>query len=565
MPYRSRWSLNPPNVSLPAFLFGEPGADLTNKEEKTFIDAGRPETHFFTLQSYRDFSIRFAAGLIKAGLKAGDRMMLFSGNSIFTPVAVMGTLMARGIYNSANPGFTVREVAYQIKDCAPRFILVAKNCLQKAQEAADLIGIEHNAILLFEDIGLVGNSSPPTNQDGTRHWTELLSDLADIESFHWDMPDDPDRSNRTALLAYSSGTTGLPKGVEISHYQLVSNIMQIEQTVCSDSKITSRRGLCVLPFYHGLGLLYYGLMAPRLGIQVYLMERYDLLTMLRNIQRFKITELLLVPPILVTMAKHPAARSGEFNLTSLKKVVAGAAPLGREVTEQFEELWHGKLRVRQAWGMTEAPALSMAWDEQEQSVSTSTAVGELLPGIEAKVVRDDGSEEVEVGRPGELWLKGPNIMKRYWRNAKATAETKTGHGWLKTGDITYVDANGKWFIVDRKKELIKVRGAQVAPAELEALLLEHPQIVDAAVVGVKTESGDEEPRAYVVPRNTSMLSPLDVADFVQRRVAKQKRLCGGVVFVDDIPKTPAGKILRRSVRERAAQECSVDRQSQAKM
>ena len=564
MPHFSRWALEPPNISLPSFIFGASGTDRQESNDKVLVDAKRPTTHNFTLSSYRDWSKLFAVGLLQAGLVKGDRIMLFSGNSIFTPIVVMGTIMARGIYNSANPGFTVREVGYQMKDCAPKFILAAPNCLEKAREAARLVGIDTNAIFLFEDIEVMGRQ-PLLIPRKEAHWTRLLADPEVGSTFAWEELDTPERSDQVALLAYSSGTTGLPKGVEISHYQVVSNIMQLERTVCSASWVKQRRSLGVLPCYHGLGLLYYCLMAPKLGIEVFLMDHFDLLAMLSHIATFKITELLLVPPIVVATAKHPAARNGNYNLSSMEKVVAGAAPLGKEVTEQFEELWHGRVKVRQAWGMTEAPAISIAWDEGDKSDAISTSVGELLPGVEAKLLKDDGVEETRFGERGELCLKGPNIMKRYWRNPKATLDTKTTDGWLKTGDIAYVDEQGKWYIVDRKKELIKVRGAQVPPAELEALLLEHPQIVDAAVVGVKTIAGDEEPRAYIVARNRSMVSEAEVIDYVQQRVAKQKRLCGGVAFVDAVPKTAAGKILRRELREVAAKERLFDGQSQAKL
>jgi 4-coumarate--CoA ligase len=192
-------------------------------------------------------------------------------------------------------------------------------------------------------------------------------------------------------------------------------------------------------------------------------------------------------------------------------------------------------------------------------VATSGAVGELNANCEAMIVADDGSEVTARGPDarGEIWVRAPNVMKGYWRNPKATAETKTSDGWLKTGDIAYVDEDGKFFIVDRKKELIKVKGNQVAPAELEALLLDHSAISDAAVIGLPTEDGDERPRAYIVlqPDKQSQRTPMaEVVKFVETRVARHKRITGGVVYIDAIPKNPSGKILRKWLREKAKEE-----------
>ena len=400
--------------------------------------------------------------------------MLVSGNNIFTPVVVMGTIWAGGIYCSGNPGFSVRELEHQMRDCKPTLVLAAPNCLRKATEAAKTVGVAKSRVLLFEDIAM---DISQLSSKGPQNWSTLLnSDVTmDDTRLNWADASDESTSQRTAVLAYSSGTTGLPKGVEISHFQIVSNAIQIKEVLCSDINVRKRQALCALPFYHGLGLLYYCIMAPVLAIQVYLMERYNVDDMLSSIQKHAITEMVLVPPMVVALVKHPAARRGGEHLKTVKQVVVGAAPLGLEITRQFEELWH--VPIRQAWGMSEAPAICLAWDECDKAGEASTSVGELLPGLEARVADDDGNTIDEVGKPGELLIRGPNVMRRYWRNTKATEEAKTKDGWLMTGDVAHIDKDGKWYIVDRKKELIKVRGAQVAPAELEALLLEHPQIV----------------------------------------------------------------------------------------
>ncbi|CAM1504931.1 Fc.00g025220.m01.CDS01 [Cosmosporella sp. VM-42] len=564
MPYTSRLQLSFPPLSIPSLVLGPPGTNTQDPNKKAFVDAARPTAQFLTYKLYQECSQRFAAGLIKAGLKSGDRVMLMSGNCISIPIVLMGTIMAQGIYNSANPAFTARELAFQIKDCKPRFILAAPNCINTALQVASISGIASSAVSLLDHLLSVQNLQD-SSVGATAHWSNLMASRQEGDQFVWEELDSAKKSNRTAIIIYSSGTTGLPKGVAISHYQVTSNLLQLRALLFSDNSITTRRTLGVLPCYHGLGLMYYGLLCPSIGAEVYIMDRYNLLQMLGHIQQFCITELLLVPPIVVAMAKHVAARNGQFDLSSIKKVTAAAAPLGLEPTQLFEEIWGGRVKLRQAFGMTEAPALSLAWDEADRSDGASVSVGELMPGIEAKLMRDDETEELAFDTPGELWLRGPNILKEYWNNHKATVETKSSDGWLKTGDIATVDANKKWYIVDRKKELIKVRGAQVAPAELEALLLEHPQVLEAAVIGIKTTNGDENPRAYVVPRRRSMVSELELQKFVEARAVKQKRLTGGVIFQDQLPKTSVGKIKRRMLREKALEETQKLQQGPSKL
>ena len=203
--------------------------------------------------------------------------------------------------------------------------------------------------------------------------------------------------------------------------------------------------------------------------------------------------------------------------------------------------------------MTETTCAAIGWDSREKSYTS--AVGELNANCEGMLVAEDGSSEITArgpDAPGELWIRAPNIMKGYWNKPEATKETITPDGWLKTGDIAYVDEHGKFYIVDRKKELIKVKGNQVAPAELEALLLEHPAIADAAVIGIPTPDGDESPKAYVVLQaNAKDTKPEDIAAFVGKKVARHKRLNGGIEYIDAIPKNPSGKILRRFLRDKA--------------
>ncbi|RDW62422.1 hypothetical protein BP6252_11855 [Coleophoma cylindrospora] len=553
MPSKSQLPWVPMHQSVPSFLFESPTASLPSTKP-IIIDPKRPQTHYFTLHTLREWSKRFATGLVAAGFKAGDRVMLFSGNDLFTPVVVLGTLMAEGIYNSANPAYTPRELAHQLKDSEPKFILAADNCVDRALEAADLAGLSRSRVHLFETIQPDHENTAPQTSVVGNHWRSLISTPAAGESFKWKELNTPELSNRTAILVYSSGTTGLPKGVELTHYNLISNARQLRQVQFTTDP-SRRRALCCVPLYHGLGLVYYMIVAPSMGMQVYLMERYNLADMLNYIPKFKLTELLLVPPILIAMSKHIQTHQGKYNVDSIQKVIAGAAPIGMEITQDFEKVFSGRLNVRQGWGMSEALCITLCWHEQDPSKESSISVGKLLPGGEAMILNDKGVE-LPVGERGELWMRGPNVMKGYWKNPKATSDTLTKDGWLRTGDIAYVDEDDKFYIVDRIKELIKVRGAQVAPAELEALLLEHPLLLDAAVIGAKGIGEEEYPRAYVVRREGATITEKDIVEFVSSKVSKVKRLTGGVRFVDSVPKNPSGKILRRELRERAAKELS---------
>jgi 4-coumarate--CoA ligase len=275
---------------------------------------------------------------------------------------------------------------------------------------------------------------------------------------------------------------------------------------------------------------------PKLGIPVYIMPKFDFTKLLQHIQDFKITSLNLAPPIAVRLAKDPEVK--KYDLSSVYYVGSGAAPLSQEVSEQVEGLWpNGQVNLKQGWGMTETTCAAMGWDSNQ--ISTSASVGELLANCEARIMNDAGTAEVPRGQRGELWIRAPNVMKGYWRNEKATKETLTPDGWLKTGDVCFVDEQNRFTVVDRKKELIKVKGNQVAPSELEGVLMGHEAIADVGVVGVAVD-GDERPRAYVVLKalHTGKISEKEVNSWMDTRVARYKRLTGGVVFVEVIPKNP---------------------------
>ncbi|KAJ5451846.1 hypothetical protein N7445_000029 [Penicillium cf. griseofulvum] len=552
MPYKSRWTIDIPDTHLASILFQSPTASLS-KTHKCYLEAARPETHCLTTHNLRLWSQRFAAGLRKSGLQPGDRVLLFSGNDLFFPVVFMGVIMAGGIFTGANPTYIARELAYQLQDSDATYLLCASSSLETGLEAAKQANLPTTRIFAFDNSIYDGIPNP---QKGCAYWGDLLGSEEEGRAFIWDELNTPTLSSRTLALNYSSGTTGRPKGVEISHKNYVANMLQYCHTASLHPNYEARRArsrwLCFLPMYHAMAQNVFIAAALYRATPVYIMPKFDFIKMLEYTQRFRITDFILVPPVVVALAKHPAVKN--YDLSSVELVGSGAAPLGREVCDEVEKLWPpGKINIKQGWGMTEATCSVTGWNPAE--ISTSASVGELNANCEAKIMFD-GKEVKERNSRGELWIRAPNVMKGYWRNEQATKETKTEDGWLLTGDIAFVDDHGKFHVVDRMKELIKVKGNQVAPAELEALLLEHPAISDVAVIGV-VSNNDEQPRAYVVLTPGQSATAKEITHFMDDKVSVFKRITGGVVFLDAIPKNPSGKILRTKLRELAKAELSV--------
>lgn len=532
-----------PSVSLPTFIFESPTADLP--KTPAYIDAKEPDKYSISLHDYRLYAQRLASGLRRRGLKPGDRVLLFSGNTLFFPSVVMGVIMAEGIFTGANPTYVARELAYQLKDSGASYLICAEASLDTGLAAAKEAGLSADQIFIFDD-GIAtfeGRKVEKSTDIGKiGHWTSLLDSPSAGAQYQWPNLTTKDELDRVIALNYSSGTTGVAKGVMITHKNYVSNCSQsvhlMRQLPNFDAKLPKKRYLCFLPMYHAMAQAIFAVSAAKQRVPVYMMPKFDFLEMLQCIPKYKITDLVLVPPVVVAMAKHPATK--QFDLSSVESVGSGAAPLGREVSEEFEKLWpNGQVNVKQGWGMTELTCAATGFSPAKRSESFS--VGGVLANCEAKIVLDDeGKVEAPRGERGEIWIRGPQVMKGYWNKPEATKETLTADGWLKTGDVAYVDEVDHFFIVDRKKELIKVKGLQVAPAELEAMLLENANVQDAAVIGVP-HKGDEAPRAYIVPQTPDKATP-EVAESIKawlaERVSKHKRLEGGVHFVEAIPKNP---------------------------
>lgn len=557
MTITSRWEVSIPRCSLQEWIFGSPCGPVPDCN--AFIDPEKPDSNFLTLLGYRSLSKRIAMGLQKAGLQIGDRVLLVSPNSLFVPPAFLGVLMAGGIVSGASPSFVVRELAYQLKDSGATFMFAAKECLDTALQAATEAGLPHDRIYVLSDaeipisqVVLADTPAPGFNgrlgRRGACHWTELVQGTRDAAPlWRWVEPDDA--MGTTCCLNYSSGTTGVPKGVEISHGSYVANGVNVAHISRLRPDFEARRaierGLCFLPMFHAYGQTYFVANLPHLRVPVYVMAGFSLPKMLEYIERFRITMLPLVPPIVVALAKNRALVA-RHDLSSIENMGSGAAPLAREVCEEVESLFPGKeMYIRQGWGMTEVTCTAMAWDPTT-ATKGSAGVGELIPNCKAKLMSLDGTTEIlQANQRGELWVTGPTLMRGYWKRPEATADAVVvdadGTRWLRTGDVAFVEKyepGGIFHVVDRVKELIKVKGHQVAPAELEGLLLESPDVADAAVVGVTTPDGMEKPRAYVVRAAGSTAREADVAGWMRGKAAAYKQLTGGVVFVEAIPKNP---------------------------
>lgn len=551
MVIQSRWSIPIPDCSLHQWIFESSKDEMPDSAGKAIIDAERPETHFLTFTEYRLLSKRIGLGLQQAGLRPGDRVLLYSGNNVYFPSMFLGIIMAGGIFTGANPTFVARELAYQLRDSGASFLIAAEDSLDVAMQAAEEAGLAKDRVYVFDaKQDPRGNKPAPGvhgRQKGIKHWTELIQ--ADIEeATRWDWVEPLDPKSTTCCLNYSSGTTGVPKGVEISHHSYVANCAQVVYMANLEPEYEAKkdlaRGLGFLPLYHAYGQTYFIANYPKQRTPVYIMPKFDFLKMLAYVEKYRITALPCVPPIIVALAKHPAARKAD--LSSVDYIGSGAAPLAGDVARDCESLFKSDERdiiISQGWGMTECTCTCTSWDARV--LHRSSGVGELMPNCAAKLMELDGKTEIlEANKRGELWATGPNVMKGYWNKPKATSETivvdEDGTRWLRTGDIAFVEEyrpGGILHIVDRIKELIKVKGNQVAPAELEGILLDHPAVTDAAVIGV-TIDGEEYPRAYIQKTSGTNATEKDIAEWMAGKVTRYKQLKGGVVFVDAIPKNP---------------------------
>ncbi len=510
-----------PDISFTEFVFSHAAL---HADKPALIDgaSGRAYTYAELTGAVK----RVAAALARRGFKKGDVFAIFSPNVpefaiVFHAVATLG-----GASTTINPLYTEEEIAKQLHDAGAKFLVTVPQLLDRAQEACE--GTQVEEIFVFGEAA------------GATPFASLLSDGAGRAPQVSINP----REDIVAL-PYSSGTTGVAKGVMLTHRNLVANLCQFEG---AGFKWGDDTLICVLPMFHIYGLvaiLNFGLYS---GSTIVTLPRFDLEQALGVMRDYKVTIAHLVPPIVLALSKHPVVDS--YDLSSVKTVFSGAAPLGEQLSRACCERLG--CAVIQGYGMTEtSPVTHLTTHERSKHGS----VGLPVSNTECKIVHLETGAELDHGAEGEICIRGPQVMKGYLNRPDATARTIDEDGWLHTGDIGYADEEGFFFIVDRAKELIKYKGFQVAPAELEALLLTHPKIADAAVIPSPDEEAGEIPKAFVVCKAGCEVSAEEIMSFVAGHVSPHKKI-RLVEFIEQIPKSPAGKILRRVLvqRERAQRE-----------
>ena len=502
-----------PDMSYPTFAL-ERAAEFGDRP--AFIDAStdRALSYSELLRQVAQVAAAFSA----RGMHKGDVLAICLPNLPEFAVAVYAVTSLGGVVTTVNPLYTPGELVRQLDDAGASYLLTLPPLLDSCRAA--VTGID------LREIFVIGEA------DGATPWATLATDAGTAPEVTIDTARD------LALLPYSSGTTGMPKGVMLSHRNLIANVQMLKggPTQIDDGEVFA----CVPPMFHIYGIAMYLGAAMALGGTVVCIPRFEFESYVRIIERYRATYAVVVPPVALGLAQHPIV--SQHDLSSLRTVVCAAAPLPTPIANAMKERLN--VGVRQGFGMTELAGASHTQRDGDPPASVGTA----LPNVTWKVIDLDSGKALPVGEQGEVCIQAPSVMLGYLNRPDATAETIDADGWLHTGDIGYADDAGRCFLVDRLKELIKYKGYQVAPAELEEILLSHPNVADAGVIPIPDSEAGEVPKAYIVVHGETDAETLMA--FVAERVAPYKKL-RAVEFVESLPKSPAGKLLRRVLKERS--------------
>ncbi|KAI1434143.1 acetyl-CoA synthetase-like protein [Xylaria sp. CBS 124048] len=500
--------------------------DAVTKERVSWKDVKENATYISTVL-VRDYD-----------LKAGDTVSLFSRNTIWYPVMVFASMRVGGVVSGASPSYNVEEMTYALRTANAKFIATHPLSMDVAAQAASNVGIPKKHIFLLEG-----------QLDGYTTVKELIN-RGKKYGHHDQVPYaklPPGKKNKDvcALLSFSSGTTGLPKAVMIAHQNVIAQVLQLVSIKPPDHKAA----LGVLPMFHITGVVHILHLPIVLNAEVIMIPAFNMETMLSAISEYQIAELLLVPPILIRLVRDPIV--DRFDLRCVKRISSGAAPISEEILQLLKQKFPGS-GFKQGYGMTESCSCITAHPPWAYDYRYGGRVGTIVASTEVKLVKEDGTE-AGVGEPGEILARGPQVVMGYLNNEEATRETFDSDGFLHTGDQGAIDDEGFITITDRIKELIKVKGIGVAPAELEDLLLGHAAVEDCAVLGIPDDRAGERPKAFVVLKSgykEDEATGHEITTYVEKNKVRHKWI-KEVEFVTAIPKSPSGKILRRALRDRA--------------
>jgi acyl-CoA synthetase (AMP-forming)/AMP-acid ligase II len=522
----------PHDVTMPEFL----RSNMGNWGKATAYECaitGRKYTHDQVFSMSRSF----AAALLKSGLKRGDVVTIVLQNIPEYAPVLLGIWEAGLIASTANPLYTSEEIARQVKGAGAKCVVTTPNFLKTIRKAKS-----SGECANLNSIVVIGEA-----HDGCHTFSEMIK--TDTTGVEFMKGSQMNTKEDAVLLPYSSGTTGIPKGVMLTHYNLCVNVLQVAAPGLSNLDRYENGNpqeifLGLLPFFHSYGLMAFIQSGLYFGAQTICLPEFKPQLFLETIRNHKPTALHLVTPLISYIVNTPEFTKED--LAPVNTIKAGAAPIGQSLINKLLKKAEKEFTFQEGYGMTELSPVSHILTPRKVHNKIGSC-GTPVPNTVTKIIDLSTGEALGRNEKGELCVKGPQMMKGYFNNEEATRNT-IKDGWLHTGDIAYYDEDGYCYIVDRLKELIKVRGFQVAPSELEDILRKHPNISDVAVIGIPNEESGELPRAYIVPKDKSLKSE-DVNEYLKEKVTSYKHLHGGIEFRDIIPKAPSGKILRRELKE----------------